>query len=136
MNPDHHFEAMANEHYESLYRFALHLTRSEGDAKDLAQQTFYIWATKGHQLRDITKARTWLFTTLHNAFLKERRRQTRFVHEDLETVAEHLPAPGVELENRGDCSQVLSALARVDEVYRVAVSLFYLNECSYNEIVV
>jgi RNA polymerase sigma-70 factor (ECF subfamily) len=59
---------------EPLYRFAISLTRSEADVCDLAQQTFYKWATKGHQLRDPTKVKSWLFTTLHRGFLESRRR--------------------------------------------------------------
>src|SRR5436309_9784781 len=107
-----------NEHYEPLYRFAMSLTRAESDAGDLTQHTFYIWATKGHQLRDPSKVKTWLFTTLHRAFLESRRRQTRFPHLELEEVSEQLPAYAPELGDHLDSSQVLSALARVDEVYR------------------
>ena len=33
-----------------------------------------------------------------------------------------------------DCSHVLTALARVDEVYQAAVALFYLEDYSYKEI--
>src|SRR2546430_2180512 len=62
MNAADPFEAIVNEHYEPLYRFAMSLTRAESDAGDLTQHTFYIWATKGHQLRDRTKVKTWLFT--------------------------------------------------------------------------
>src|SRR5512134_3657493 len=55
------FETLVSEHYEPLYRFALSLTRAESDAADLTQQTFYVWATKGHQLRDASKVKAWLF---------------------------------------------------------------------------
>ena len=78
--------------YAPLYQFAFSLTRSEPDACDLTQQTFTIWATKGHQLRDASKVKTWLFTTLHREYLALRRRQTRFPHFDLETTADELPA--------------------------------------------
>ena len=135
MNSEEQFEAMVREHYEPLFRFAIHLTRAEGDAKDLTQHTFYVWATKGHQLRDGAKARGWLFTTLHNAFLKERRKQSKFSHDDWETAAEQSPAFHLPCDDSGDFSDVRSALTKVDEIYRGAVSLFYLNDCSYQEIV-
>ena len=76
MNVADQFETIVSDHYEPLYKFALSLTRAESDARDLTQHTFYIWATKGHQLRDASKVKTWLFTTLHRAFLEARRRQT------------------------------------------------------------
>jgi len=134
MNSTDHFELIVGEHYEPLFMFAMSLTRAEPDARDLTQQTFYIWATKGHQLRDISKVKVWLFTTLHRTFLKARRRQIRFPHQDLHSVAEQLPASGAPTGDHADCSQVLPALARVDEVYQAAVALFYLEDYSYKQI--
>jgi RNA polymerase sigma-70 factor (ECF subfamily) len=134
MKSDNQFEAIVREHYEPLFRFALSLTRAESDASDLTQQTFYIWATKGHQLRDMTKVKTWLFTTLHRAFLGAQRKQGRFIHHSLEEVSEELPTLSPGLANQADSSQVLLALARVDKVYQAAVALFYLEDCSYKDI--
>ena len=128
------FETLVTEYYEPLFRFAMSLTRSESDAQDLTQQTFYVWATKGHQLRDVSKVKTWLYTTMHRAFLKSRRRQTRFPHLDLEEFVDELPAVSSELSNQLDATQVLPALAKVDEVYQAAVALFYLDDCSYKDI--
>jgi RNA polymerase sigma factor (sigma-70 family) len=42
-----------------------------------------------------------------------------------------VPPPTV---NRLDAGQVLEALARLDEIYQAPVALFYLQDCSYNEI--
>ena len=136
MNPDDYFEAIVSEHYEGLFRFAMSLTRAESDAWDLTQQTFYTWATKGHQLSDISKVKSWLFTTLHRAFLMALRKQNRFTHYDLEEVSDQLPAisPGVATQSVSDCCEVLRALATLDEVYQAVVALFYLEDYSYKEI--
>jgi RNA polymerase sigma factor (sigma-70 family) len=134
MNSADQFETLVCEHYKPLFQFAMSLTRAESDAWDLTQHTFYVWARKGHQMRDLSKAKTWLFTTLHRAFLDARRRQTRYPHHDLEKVSEQLPASSPELADQVDSVQVLSALTRVDEVYQAAVALFYLDDCSYQEI--
>ena len=129
------FEELVARHYESLYKFAFSLTRAEADASDLTQQTFYLWATKGHQLRDRSKVKTWLFTTLHRIFLEARRRQTRFPHRGLDEVApEDLPASSPPSDDHLDSAQVLRALAQVDKVYQGAVALYYLEDCSYREI--
>ena len=136
MNSADHFEAIVNEHYEALYRFALSLTRSEADALDLTQHTFHVWAMKGHQLRDLSKVKTWLYTTLHRAFLQGRRRQTRFPHQDLDEVIEQLPAASRMLSDQVDSLQVLPALAKVDEVYQAAVALFHLEDYAYKDIAV
>jgi len=62
------FESLVASYYRSLYQFAFSLTQAEADACDLTQQTFYVWATKGHQLRDASTVKSWLFTTLHREF--------------------------------------------------------------------
>src|SRR5436190_2199345 len=134
MNSTDQFETIVRDHYEPLFRFAMSLTRADADARDLTQQTFYVWATKGHQLRDISKVKTWLFTTLHRAFLVGRRRQSRFTHHDLETVSAELPIVPPKLADATDHAQVLRALDRIDDVYQAAVALFYLEDCSYKDI--
>jgi RNA polymerase sigma-70 factor (ECF subfamily) len=128
------FESVVARYYEPLFQFAFSLTRAEADACDLTQQTFYVWATKGHQLRDATKVKTWLFTTLHRAFLESRRRQVRFPHYELDEVPLDLPTLSPASVNQLDSAQVLHALAQVDEIYQAPVSLFYLEDCSYKEI--
>jgi len=128
------FESVVASYYEPLYQFAFSLTRTEADACDLTQQTFYIWATKGHQLRDLSKVKTWLFTTLHRAYLETRRRQTRFPHVELTEVPQELPSPTPALARQIDSAEVLKALGQVDEVYQAPVALFYLEDCSYKEI--
>lgn len=134
MNSADQFEAIVGEHYESLFRFALSLTRTEFDARDLTQETFCVWAAKGHQLRDIAKVKTWLFTTLHRAFLQALRRQSRFPQLELEESMKQLPVCAPEPAYQLDSSQVLAALARVDDLLQAAVALFYLEDPSYKSI--
>ena len=128
------FESLVACYYEPLYQFAYSLARDEADACDLTQQTFCIWAAKGHQLRDVSKVKTWLFTTLHREFLGSRRRQTRFPHIELEFAAPELPVVSPPSIDRLDARQVLDSLARLDEIYQAPVALFYLQDYSYNEI--
>ncbi|HEY3762701.1 MAG TPA: RNA polymerase sigma factor [Verrucomicrobiae bacterium] len=128
------FESLVAKHYEPLYQFAFSLTRDEAEACDLTQQTFCIWAAKGHQLRDVSKVKTWLFTTLHREFLGTRRRQSRFPHVELEHASAELPSVSPVSVNQLDAAQLLEALAQLDEIYRAPVALFYLQDYSYNEI--
>ena len=128
------FESLVTRFYAPLYQFAFSLTRAEADACDLTQQTFTIWATKGHQLRDVSKVKTWLFTILHREFLESRRRQTRFPHFELDAAEAELPSVSPAAVSRLDTTQVLDTLAHVDEIYQAPVALFYLQDYSYNEI--
>lgn len=132
---DDAFTQLVDRYYPSLYRFALSLARSEADACDLAQQTFYVWAKKGHALREAAKAKSWLFTTLYREFLRGRRRGERM------TTLDSLPESQLEevtLEPETvaamDGGTVLAALLEVDETFRAPLTLFYLEDLSYQEI--
>jgi RNA polymerase sigma factor (sigma-70 family) len=129
-----HFEEIVSQHYESLYRFALSLTQTEADACDLTQQAFYIWATKGHQLRDRSKVKSWLFTILHREFLQLRKRAIRFPHFELSDANDDLPAIEPEPLNTLDAAWVLAFLGHLPEPCRAALILFYMEDHSYKEI--
>jgi len=110
------------------------LTRTESDAGDLVQETFLTWAAKGHQLRDATRAKAWLFTTLHRKFLEGRRRATRFPEIEITEAELDLPAVDPDLVSRLDAQAVVVLLGQVDPQYQAAVALFYLEDYSYQEI--
>ena len=128
------FESLVNLHYAPLYRFAMSLTRTENEACDLVQQTFLIWANKGHQLQERSRAKSWLFTTLHRCFLESRRRITRFPHHEISEVESELPHIEIETVNRLDAADVVKLLESIDPQFQAPVALFYLEDCSYNEI--
>lgn len=128
------FDQLVSDYYQPLYRFALSLAEREAEACDLTQQTFFLWASKGQQLRDRSKIKSWLFTTLHREFLGSRRRTTRFPHHEIESVERELPPVTPVTVNELDAEVVMQALLNVDEVYRAPLMLFYLEDHSYLEI--
>ncbi|MBI5686304.1 MAG: RNA polymerase sigma factor [Verrucomicrobia bacterium] len=127
-------EAAVVEFSAPLYQFALGLTRSAADAGDLTQETFHIWLLKGWQVRDPKKIKSWLFTTLHREFLKQRRQGQRFMASAPEELAECAPAVGPDVVQQMDGTKVLRALDWVDELFRVPLTLFYLDGLSCREI--
>jgi RNA polymerase sigma-70 factor (ECF subfamily) len=129
------FGELVEAHYGSMYRFALSLARNSADAGDLVQQTFFIWATKGHSLNDLKRVKSWLFTTLYREFLRGRRRTARVTSLEALPEGENEPA-AVEIDRvvRCDAATALAALQRVDEVFRAPLTLFYLEDMSYQEI--
>lgn len=133
MTADPDFEKLVELHYKSLYRFAFSLTRSESEAADLTQQSFYIYAKNGGQLRDKSKVKSWLFTTLHREYLARRRRIVRFPETDYTEAHTELPAVETNFAN-ADAPAVLGALAKVDAGFQAAVSLYYIEDYSYPEI--
>jgi RNA polymerase sigma-70 factor (ECF subfamily) len=128
------FEDIVDRFYPMLYRFALSLARNEADACDLTQQTFSTWAEKGHLLRDASKVKSWLFTTLYREFISNRRREMRWPKEELSEVENELPVALPETVDCLESAQVMDALHSIDETFRAPLVLFYLEENSYEEI--
>lgn len=128
------FEELVDTHYQALYRFGYSLAKNPDRASDLVQQTFCIWAQKGHQLKDRSKAKTWLFTTLYREFLGNTKRANRYTQEDISELDHALPV--VEHDNaRGiDAKRAVELLQQLDETYRAPLSLFFLQQHSYKEI--
>ncbi|HUB66893.1 MAG TPA: RNA polymerase sigma factor [Candidatus Methylacidiphilales bacterium] len=128
------FEVIVDRYYSMLYRFALCLVRNVADACDLTQQTFSLWAAKGHLLRDKTKVKSWLFTTLYHEFISDRRREMRWQKEDISGVGDELPCALPETVERLEPQKVMECLQSMNETFRAPLVLFYLKEHSYEEI--
>jgi len=129
------FEQLVDAYYEALYRFALSLAKDVDLASDLVQQTFCIWAEKGDQLRDRTKAKTWLFTTLHREFLAQIRHSNRYSADRYDAeAADRIAVEEDDADRQLDGRLVLDLLGSLDECYRAPLTLFYLQQHSYKEI--
>lgn len=121
-------------HYQSLYRFALSLSKQPHDAEDLVHQTYLQWMKHRDAIRNQDKIKSWLFTTLHREFLhglKNKARQTPIENEQLDHVAGR-PAP--DAGKKLDGERAMALLQQVPEPYRASLSLFYIQEFSYREI--
>ncbi len=127
-------ESIVSRFYVPLYRFALSLTRSEAEAADLTQQTFFILARRSDQIRDVSKVKFWLFTTLRREFLRSVRLQSNHPHVELRPDIHDSPSVASDAGRALDAKFVVEALFRVEETYRIALELFYLGELSYKEI--
>lgn len=128
------FNQLVADHYEGLYRFAYSLAKNENDAADLTQQTFLIWAEKGHNLREASKAKSWLFTTLYREFLRLHRKSSSTSTLEPEILEIELPPVESDAQRKLEARDALEALEEVDEVYRAPLALFYLEDLSYKEI--
>ena len=128
------FHHLVDTWYDPLYRFALSLSRNRDSALDLTQQTFARWAEKGSGLRDVSKAKSWLFTVLYREFLSTQRRQRREGPPDSENFFESVPAEETSSSRSIDGHQAMAALQEIDEVFRAPLILFYLENHAYREI--
>jgi RNA polymerase sigma-70 factor (ECF subfamily) len=131
---DLNFDDIVSAYYQPLYRFGYSLAKNEHEASDLAQQTFFIFAEKGDSLRDASKVKSWLFTTLYREFLKRKRKASRMDHYEPEMLEAAGGTVEPHIRRSTDANLAVEALEEVDEVYREPLSLFYLKDLSYKEI--
>jgi RNA polymerase sigma-70 factor (ECF subfamily) len=131
---DSEYEAAVRRYYTAVFHFALSLTKGNAEACDLVQETFFLLATRGEQVRDVSKLKGWLMTTCYREYLRLQRHRTRFPHVELSVAEAELPAVGPVDFSRLDADAVMRALHEVDEVFRVPLMLFYLESQSYQEI--
>jgi RNA polymerase sigma-70 factor (ECF subfamily) len=143
------FEALVNEHLDSLYGSALRLTRNRAGAEDVVQDTFLKAWRSFHTFQTGTNARAWLYKILMNAYIDSYRKTSRepelVDHEDVGDFYLYAKAQeSQEYRRVGDPEEILlskimdadvkSALEQVPEPFRAAVILADLEEFSYREI--
>lgn len=128
------FKSLVDAHYAALYRFAFTLAKNEHEAADLTQQTFAVFAEKGNTLRDPSKVKSWLFTTLYREFLRGRKRERRIDYRESEVLELEAPTVAPDLIRAMDAKQALQALQELDPLFRAPLVLYYLQDHSYKEI--
>ena len=128
------YEQAVSSFYEPLYGFAYSLSGNENDACELTQETFARLLAKSSQLRDGAKVKSWLFTTLYRVFLGWKSREQRLPHVEISSVEHELPSVAAELVDTMELDTVRAVLLEIDERYRLPLTLYYLEEHSYEEI--
>jgi RNA polymerase sigma-70 factor (ECF subfamily) len=138
------FEPEAMPHLGALYGAALRLTRNEGDAEDLVQETmlraYRFWDT----FEAGTNCKAWLFRILNNVFCNKYRQREREqeILDQVESsdanlgefVGEQTSDTETALLGRMLSGDVERALAAVPPEFRMAVILADLEDFSYKEI--
>ncbi|MGJ8640611.1 MAG: RNA polymerase sigma factor [Opitutaceae bacterium] len=130
---DTHFETHVNAHYKNLYYFALSLTKNEADAADYTQQSYLKLAKKWHTIRDQTKVKSWLFSTLYREFL-DRRKRNKFKSDISFEVATETIADESERTSTIDRETILTALMDLEDPLRLPLTLYYLEDYTYKQI--
>ncbi len=135
---DHRSQKLAElveRYYALLYRYAYRLSGSQADAEDLTQQAFLTAQARWDQLRDETRAKSWLFTIARNAYLKALRGPVCTPSSALDELPGKFSGVTHETGNFDfDEEQLQNALKDLPEEFRTPIVLFYFKEFSYKEI--
>jgi RNA polymerase sigma-70 factor, ECF subfamily len=121
------------EHHQVVYRYAFRLTGSIQDAEDLTQQVFLKAQQKLGQIRQQESVRGWLFAILRNYFLKNCQKRRPMPAGSLSLNIDALPAPAPN-EGLVDQEQLQAALDQLPPKYRLVLTMFYFEDCSYRDI--
>lgn len=132
-------------HMDSLFRYALSMTRDRSRAEELTQDTLAKAVEHVDKYKPGTNARAWLFRIMTNHYINQRRArrpEVQFLEEiepkwDAATqdllVRSHMD-PELSLITRLAGSQIREALERLPEDFRIVVMLADLEGFSYREI--
>ena len=141
------FEELALPHIDSLYNFAIKLTRNEGDAEDLVQETYLRAYKFFDKYKKDTHIKAWLFSILRNTFINIYRKKKKEPEKvDFHSVEQFID----KLTNRDNLlskddisndlskdtldSEIKSALDELPEEFRSVILLSDIEGFSYQEI--
>ena len=132
------FGVLVHKYQDMVYTYAFQKVRNEADSQDITQEVFLRAYRHLYQLRHPHRFRSWLYTIMSNECNRwltrvTKKRQREIALEDarddaLQIEPKHaVPTEGWEVA----LEQAISALP---DDNRVAVSMFYMGDCSLKEI--
>lgn len=120
-------ERLFEQIYDRLFRYHGKLTRGDtAAAEELTQETMVRLLRSFHRLRDPERFIPWAFRVATNAWRDWRERRSERARESR---GETAPPPA---ERRELVDRVLAEIERLPEVYRVALTLRYLEGLDYD----
>lgn len=125
------FKKLVESFHAGLFRFAYCLCFDEQTASDLTQHTFYIYANKGTELKEESKLKLWLYSTLYHEYVRQRAAPQ--LEPRLKPAAPAKTAFKAENLAALDGASAASLLEQMEEPLRAPLALFYLRELNYRE---
>ena len=133
------FEQLLERYKEKVFRLCVSMMRNESHAEDMAQEIFVrIWkALPGFQGQ--ASLSTWIYAISRNRCLTDLRKQSHRPTISLdepggEAALEHFEAADTDPLATGADLDIEWMLNQLSEKYRPAITLFYLEQRSYEEV--
>jgi RNA polymerase sigma-70 factor, ECF subfamily len=124
---------LVSDHHQAVYAYAFRLSGSAAEAEDLTQHVFLVAQQKLGQLRKVGSAKSWLFTILRNAFLKQQQRPRPVPAANLGLNLDTIPADAPPEEDI-DREALQRALGQLPPGFRVVLVMYYFEGLAYREI--
>jgi len=130
------------EYMDTLYSYAMVLTRNPSEAEDLVQETYLRAMRAMRRLRAGSNVKSWLLAILRNIWLNQLRKQRttpKTVEIDVDeitanVVAETSKDPHALYVSKRECEQVREAIQQLPVDFREVILLREYEELSYQEI--
>ena len=141
-NEQHGSDATGLEYLDSLYGYAMVLTRNHAEAEDLVQETYLRAIPAMNRLRPESNVKGWLFKILRNAWLnhlRKRRTAPEIAWSDVEDglvgdIAEPSKDSYHAFVSKVEREQVRAAIQALSAKFREIILLREFEELSYGEI--
>ncbi len=148
-DPTLEFASLLEPLLAAAYGTALRFTRNHAEAEDLVQDAALLAYRGFGTFQRGSNFRAWFFRILTNAFYSRYRRQRRqgveveledapelYLYEQTEALGLHARSadPAAELMARLDAEAVGRAIDALPDEYRVAATLYFLQDLAYHEI--
>jgi RNA polymerase sigma-70 factor (ECF subfamily) len=128
---DYVFDDWVRQYQRLLFGIAYWWTGSRSDAEELTQEAFFQAYRSRSTLRDIEAVKGWLVGILRHCYAQTRRRD----HSRAEVSLDHMANETGDKDLFGpDVLALHQSLARLDEIHRIPVVMFYFHDLSYREI--
>jgi RNA polymerase sigma-70 factor, ECF subfamily len=120
--------------YPHVYRFCYSLCANEGEAQDATQHAFLQLVKASASIKDWDRVRSWLFTVAKRAVMESHKKQRKM--DQFSVVHDHEEAAALDTGagDRADGISAVAALQKLEPNMREALSLFYLQQYSYEQI--
>src|SRR5271169_591346 len=141
-NEQHGSDAIGLEYLDSLYGYAMVLTRNSAEAEDLVQEAYVRAMPAMNRLRSESNVKGWLFKILRNAWLnhlRKRRTASEIAWSDVEdgslgNIAEPSKDSYHAFVSKLEREQVRAAIQALPPKFREIILLREFEELSYDEI--
>lgn len=140
------FENIAFEHLDSLYSTAFRLTQNKQDSEDLVQDTYLKAYQFFYRFEPGTNFKAWIFKILMNTFINSYHKKMRApasvqfekveysIESNSSSVEFQLVAKEYDRLKDAFADEVMEAIEKMPDNYRMAVLLCDIEEFSYKEI--
>jgi len=129
------FAELTRRFQHMAFGYALSFVRDLGQAEDVVQEAFVAAWYALPTLADPAAFAGWLRGIVrHRAHRVLRRRHLECVPLSVDTVATDEPTADRRVEERQEVGAVLAAIARLPRPLREVVTLYYIHDCSHQEI--